>query len=52
MTVSAGMDQITSSMANPDIYTVRIGPLKSKAKAAKLCDTLKSRKLACKLTSL
>jgi hypothetical protein len=44
--------QITTSIATPGTYTVRIGPLKSKSKAAKLCDTLKSRKVACSLVSL
>lgn len=44
--------QITSSMARPDIYVVRIGPMKSKAKAGKLCGRLKARGVKCTVTSL
>jgi len=44
--------QITASMANPGNYSVKIGPLKSKTKAGELCDALKSRRVACKLTTL
>jgi len=44
--------QITTSLANPGVYVVRIGPLKTRSKAAKLCDALKANKVACTLVSL
>ena len=44
--------QITTSMANPGTYIVRIGPLKMKSRANKLCSALAARKIECKVSSL
>jgi len=44
--------QITTSFNDPGNYVVKIGPVKSRSKAAALCDTLKARKVACSLVSL
>ena len=44
--------QITTSVAKAGTYTVRIGPLKMKTKATKLCDALKERKISCEVSSL
>lgn len=44
--------QITTSLSKPGVYVVRVGPLNARSKAISLCNSLKSRKLACKLVSL
>lgn len=44
--------QITTSFSDPGHYVVRIGPITSRRQADGLCNTLKSRKLSCKLLSL
>lgn len=44
--------QITASFSHPGLYVVRIGPLKMKNKAQKLCNALVSRKVPCKLSAL
>lgn len=44
--------QITTSVAQPGVYVVRIGPLKTKEKAEELCGALGKRKVACKTVSL
>lgn len=44
--------QITASMAKPGQYMVRVGPLKMKSRANKLCDALKARKIECTVSSL
>ncbi len=44
--------QITNSLANPELYKVRIGPMKTKTKAAKLCRKLKERGVECSVSSL
>ncbi len=44
--------QITTSIAKAGTYTVRIGPLKMKSRATKLCNALKERKISCEVSSL
>lgn len=44
--------QISASLADPGVYVVKVGPLESRSKAEKLCETLRSRKVGCTLAGL
>ncbi|MDX2073816.1 MAG: SPOR domain-containing protein [Alphaproteobacteria bacterium] len=44
--------QITTSLANPGSYMVRIGPLKVRHRATRLCNALKARKINCAVSTL
>jgi len=44
--------QITTSLSKPGVYVVRVGPLNARSKAEKLCNTLQTRKLSCKVVGL